>query len=321
MRRRLWLLCAVLWPLAALAQGFPAPGKVVRIVIGFPPGGGTDIQARQVAPKFAEALGVPVVVDNKPGASTMIAAQEVARAAPDGYTLLYTFSGTMAQNPHTLASVPYDPFRDFTPISNGARGPLVLVAWAGAPFSNVQELVAYAKANPGKLNYASFGTGTSSHIDGELLARNAGIEMVHVPYKGAADAFKDLFSGRVQIMFDAATTGIANAKSGKMKMLGVVAESRVSMLPEVPTITEQGVPGIDIMGWLGFFGPAGMKPEVVHALNAALVKALRSPEVMEGFLNGGYEATPSSPEELGASMKDSYERWGKVVKQLGLRPN
>ena len=312
-------LAFVLGTATAWAQSFPAPGRTVRVIIGFPPGGGTDIQARLVAPKFSEALGVPVVVENKPGASTMLAAADVARSAPDGYTILYTFSGAFAQNPHTFAKIPYDPFKDFTPISQGARGPLLLVAHPSLPANNVRELIAYAKANPGLLNYASFGSGTSAHINGEMLRLQAGINIVHVPYKGGADAMKDLMTGRVHIMFDTAATGIAYAKSGKLKILGVVAESRVPMLPDVPTITEQGVPGIDILGWLGFFGPANMPADVVRTLNAALVKALGSPEVREAFLKGGYEAISSTPAGLAAVVKDSYDRWGKVVKQIGLK--
>jgi tripartite-type tricarboxylate transporter receptor subunit TctC len=304
---------------SAAAQAFPVPGKPLRVVVPFAAGGGTDVQARLVAPKLSEALGIPVLIENKPGASSTLAAQEVARATPDGHTLLYTFSGTFAQNPHTLANLPYDPFRDFTPIAQSARGPLVLVVHSSVPVSNLRELITYARAHPGKLNYASFGAGTSSHINAEVLKRETGIDIVHVPYKGTGDAIKDLLSGRVQLMFDAATTAIPNVKSGKLKMLGVVSETRVPMLPDIPTIAEQGVPGIDIIGWLGFFGPANMTPETVQQLNAAIVKALRSAEVADAFLKGGYETAPSSPDELRAIVKDSYDRWGKVVRRLGLK--
>jgi tripartite-type tricarboxylate transporter receptor subunit TctC len=304
---------------SAAAQAFPVPGKPLRVVVPFAAGGGTDVQARLVAPKLSEALGIPVLIENKPGASSTLAAQEVARATPDGHTLLYTFSGTFAQNPHTLANLPYDPFRDFTPIAQSARGPLVLVVHSSVPAINLRELITYARAHPGKLNYASFGAGTSSHINAEVLKRETGIDIVHVPYKGTGDAIKDLLSGRVQLMFDAATTAIPNVKSGKLKMLGVVSETRVPMLPDIPTIAEQGVPGIDIIGWLGFFGPANMTPETVQQLNAAIVKALRSAEVADAFLKGGYETAPSSPDELRAIVKDSYDRWGKVVRSLGLK--
>ncbi len=305
---------------ASLAQGFPAPGKPVRVLVGFAPGGGTDIQARLIAPKLSEALGVPVIVENKPGASTMLAASEVARAAPDGQTILYTFNGTFAQNPFTLANVPYDPFRDFTPISLGARGSQILVVHTSVPATNIKELIAWGKANPGKLNIASFGTGTSSHIFAVLLMRQSGVEMLHVPYKGAGDAAKDLLAGRVQLMFDAATSALQNVSTGKLRMLGIVAEQRSPLVPGVPTLDEQGLKGIDLAGWLGWFGPAGMPKETVARLNAALVKALADPQVKANMEKGGYEPMSSTPAELAAILKADYERWGKVIRSLGIQP-
>jgi tripartite-type tricarboxylate transporter receptor subunit TctC len=305
---------------AVRAQSFPLPGKPVRVLVGFAPGGGTDIQVRQVVPRFSEALGAPVIVENRPGASTMIAAQEVARAAPDGYTILYTFNGTFAQNPFTLASVPYDALKDFTPISLGARGSQILVVHVSIPANNIRELIVYGKANPGKLSIANFGVGTSSHIFAELLARQTGLDLTHIPYKGAADAANDLLTGRVQLMFDAATTVIPNVNTGKLRMLGVVAERRSPFLPEVPTLTEQGLKGIDLVGWLGWYGPAKMPSETVMRLNTALVKALADPKVKEDYAKGAYEAVSSSPAELGALTRDSYERWGKIIRDMGIKP-
>ncbi len=304
----------------AESQPFPIPGKPVRLLVGFAAGGGTDIQARLVAPRLAEALGVPVVVENRPGASTMLAAQEGARAAPDGHTLLYTFNGTMTQNPHTLANVPYDPFRDFTPISLGARGPQVLVVNVAVPVNDVKELIAYGKANPGTLNIANFGVGTSSQIFAELLVRQSGVAMTQVSYKGSGDAARDLLAGRVQLMFDAAVSAIPNVKAGKVRMLGIVAEQRSPFLPDVPTLTEQGYRGIDLIGWLGYFGPAKLPPEVVEKLNAALVKTLAAPDVKEGFALGAYEAVSSTPAELAALTRTSYDRWGAIIKELGIQP-
>ncbi|MCX7962640.1 MAG: tripartite tricarboxylate transporter substrate binding protein [Burkholderiales bacterium] len=302
------------------AQAFPQPGRPIRVLVGFAAGGGTDIQARLVAPKLGEALGAPVIVENKPGAATMLAAAEVAKSPPDGHTLLYTFNGAFAQNPHTQAHVPYDPFRDFTPISLGSRGSQVLVVHESIPATSVRELVAWAKANPGKLNIASFGTGTSSHIFAEMLMRQIGVEMVHVPYKGAGDAMKDLLAGRVQLMFDAATTGIQNANTGKVRLIGVVAPQRSPFLPNVPTLAEQGLKGIDLVGWLGWYGPANLPREIVQKLNAALAKALAHPEVKAGFEKGAYEAVSSTPEELAALTRQSYEEWGRVVRALGIKP-
>jgi tripartite-type tricarboxylate transporter receptor subunit TctC len=317
--RALVSLFSILLATGAWAQAFPSPGKAVRVLVGFAAGGGTDVQARIVQPKLAEALGVPVVIENKPGAGTALAAAEAARSAPDGHTILYTFNGTFAQLPFTQASVPYDPFRDFTPISLGARGSQILVAHTSIPVTSIKELAAWGKANPGKLNIASFGTGTSSHIFAELLMRQSGVEMTHVPYKGAGDAVKDLLAGRVQLMFDAATTAIPNVNTGKLRMLGVVAEERSKFLPAVPTLSEQGLKGIDLVGWLGWYGPAKMDRQVVQKLNAALVKALAHPEVRAGIEKGAYEAVSSTPEELAAITKDSYERWGRVIKELGIK--
>lgn len=305
---------------AAWGQGFPAPGKPIRLLVGFAAGGGTDIQARILAPKLADALGTNVVVENRPGASTMLAAQEVARAAPDGHTLLYTFSGTMAQNPHTLRNVPYDPFRDFTPVSLAAVGHVVLVAHASLPATDVKSLVAWSRAHPDPLPIANYGVGTSSQVFAEMLARQTGIAVTHVPYKGTGDAQKDLLAGRVPLMFDSATSALPNVQSGRLRILGVVGPTRSAFLPDVPTLAEQGLRGIDLVGWLAFYGPAGMPPDVVERLNGAIVKALASPEVREGFARGAYEATSSSPAELAAWTRESYDRWGKVVKDLGLVP-
>ncbi len=324
-RTRAWLRFAVVAMLAmaagaAFAQSFPDPQRPVRLVVGFAAGGGSDIQARLLAPRLAEALGVPVTVDNRPGASTMIAAQEVARAAPDGHTLLYTFNGTFAQNPHTHATVPYDPFRDFTPVSLAARGSMLLVVHSSLPVRSVAELIHYGKTHPGTLNIASFGVGTSSHLYAELLARHAGVPMTHVPYKGAGDAANDLLAGRVQLMFDAAPTALQHAKSGSLRILGIVAPSRTSLLPDVPTLAEQGIRDIDLVGWLGIYGPAKLPPDIVARLNAALVKAIATPEVRAGFAAGAYEAVSSTPEELRALTREAFDDWGKVVRDIGLSP-
>jgi tripartite-type tricarboxylate transporter receptor subunit TctC len=245
----------------------------------------------------------------------------VAQAPPDGHTLLYTFSGTFTQNPHLFATIPYDPFRDFTPISLGARGPLVLVAHASLPARDVNELVAYAKTRPDPINFASFGTGTSSHVFAELFARQAGIAATHVPYKGGSDAAKDLLAGRVQLMFDAAPSALQHARSGNVRILAVASEARSPFLPDVPTFAELGYRDLDIVGGVGFFGPARLPSTTVAKLNAALKTALASREVRDGFANGAYEAVGSSPESLDDLMKRGHERWGRLVRQLGMSPN
>jgi tripartite-type tricarboxylate transporter receptor subunit TctC len=302
----------------ALAQEFPVKGKPIRILVPFTAGGGTDGQARIVAQKLSEVLGATVLVDNKPGASTMLAASEVAHAIPDGHTILYAPSSTMAQNPHTLAQVPYDPFKDFTPITVGGRGPLVLMISTTVPAKNVAELVAYIKAHPGTVSYASFGTGTSSHVYGEIFVKRTGTDAVHVPYKGGSDAAKDLIGGRVQYMFDSASSAIITQSSGKAKIIAVAAPARIEALPDVPTMTEQGVPGLDLPSWLGFYGPAKMPPAVVTALNAALAQVLAMPQVKEFYRNGGYEAGASSPEEFAKLTRATYDRWGQMIQQVGL---
>ena len=302
---------------AAQTPAYPAPGKTIRLVVGLAAGGSLDAQARVVAPTLTEQTGNQVIVDNKPGASMMLAATEVARAAPDGYTLLYAPSSTFAQNPHTLASVPYDPFKDFTPITLATKGPLVLTLHTSVPASNVKELVAWARANPGKLNFASFGTGTSSHVYAEAFAKAAGIEMTHVPYKGTADAARDLLEGRVQAYFDAAPTAIINERTGKIRILGVAAPVRNAFMPNVPTITEQGVPGIDLTSWIAIVGPARMPPELVIRVNAVLVQALANPQVHEAIAKGAYETAPSTPAELASEIRSAYERWGAMIKQIG----
>jgi tripartite-type tricarboxylate transporter receptor subunit TctC len=302
----------------AMAQDFPAKGKPIRIVVGFTAGGGTDAQARIVAQKLGELLGTSVIVDNKPGASTMLAASEVARALPDGYTLLYAPSSTMAQNPHTLSQVPYDPFKDFTPISMGGRGPLVLSVSSSVPANNVGELVAYVKARPGTVSYASFGAGTSSHIYGEAFVQKTGLDAVHIPYKGGSDAAKDLIGGRVQYMFDSASSAVITSGTGKVKILAVAAAARIAALPDVPTLAEQGVAGLDLPSWLGFYGPAQMPAPVVARLNAALAQVLAMPQVRDFYRTGGYEAGATTPAEFASITRATYERWGDMVRQVGL---
>jgi tripartite-type tricarboxylate transporter receptor subunit TctC len=313
------LAAAFAAPAFAQAPEFPIKGKPIRVIVAFPPGIGVDAQARAVTPKLAEILGVPVVIENKPGGGTLLAAQEVLKAPADGHTIFYSASSTMAQIPHTLKSATFDPLVDFTPITIGARGPLVVVVNSALGIKSIQELVAYGKANPGKLSYASFGTGTSAHIFGETFKANAGITMEHIPYKGGADLAADLIEGRVQVAFDAAPAAINNSKSGKARIIGVAAPQRTPFLPDVPTIAEQGVKDVDIVSFLGWFGPKGMSPDVVKKLNAALAQAIAQPQVKEFYNTGAYTAESSTPELLAREVKDSYDRWGALVKKIGLQ--
>jgi tripartite-type tricarboxylate transporter receptor subunit TctC len=303
---------------AQAAPEFPQGGKAVRVVVGFPPGIGVDAQARAVTPKLSELLGVPVVIDNKPGAGTLISAQEVMKSAPDGHTIFYSASSTMAQIPHTLSAATYDPMKAFTPITLGARGPLCLVVNNQLGLKDVKELIAYGKANKGKLSYGSFGIGTSAHIFGETFAKNAGIELTHVPYRGSADLSADLQENRIQMAFDAAPSAINNAKSGKVKLFAVAAPTRWPFIPEVPTFKEQGVADVDIVSFLGWYGPAGMHPDIVRKLNAALVTSIGQQSVKDNYAVGAYTAESSTPQQLAAMTKEAYDQWGGLVKRIGI---
>ena len=295
---------------------FPIAGKPVRIVVPFAPGGQTDIQARAIAQRMGEA-GLSVIVENKPGGNTVIGARDVQKAAPDGHTLLYTIA-THVQIPHLYREPPWDPFRDFTPVTAGARSATVLTAHVSTPFGNVKELVAYARANPGKLNYASFGSGSTSHLNAELLKKLASIDIVHVPYKGSGDAMKDHISGTVQLFFDGPTTAIANAKSGKVKLIATAAETPKAALPDLPTLREEGY-DVGMWGYLWFWGPAGMSSATVDEVYRPLARAIQPPEVRELFAAGGSEASGMPPAEMARAARDLHERWGAVIRATGVR--
>lgn len=318
MRKNIARLLTVLSMFAApLVSAFPVPGKPVRVIVGVPAGGGTDVTARLVADKLRAVIGVPVVVENRPGVAFTLAALEVARAAPDGHTLLYTPDSVLTLTPHVMEKVGYDPIKSFTPISIGARGTVVLAANTAVPTGSVSDLMAYARAHPGELSYASSGTGTSFHLYGEMLSRRAKVNMVHIPYKGAGDVGKDIVAGRVQLMFAAGSGAVQFARSGRVKIVGLAAAKRTDLLPDVPTLGEQGFPGFDIETWLGWFGPAQMKPEVVEKLNGALRQALANPGLQEPFNALTYEVQSSSPAELATLVKDGHERWRDIVKNAG----
>ncbi|MGH8672862.1 MAG: Bug family tripartite tricarboxylate transporter substrate binding protein [Burkholderiales bacterium] len=318
MSRMAIALCAAMLAAPLEAQQFPIAGKPIRFVVPFPPGGQTDIQARAIAQKMSEALGGhAVIVENKAGGSTIIGAREVQKAAPDGHTLLYTIA-THVQNPHLFKVPPWDPFKDFTPITAGAKSNTILTAHVSAPFNTVKELIDFAKANPGKLNFASFGAGSTSHLNGEKFKRLANIDIVHVPYKGSGDAMKDHLSGVVQLFFDGPTTAIANTKSGRVKMLATASETRSAALPDLPTMREQGY-DVGLWGYLWFWGPAGMSKATVDALYAPLAKAILHPDVKELFAKGGSEAAGMPPAEMVRVARDLYDRWGAVIREVGVQ--
>jgi tripartite-type tricarboxylate transporter receptor subunit TctC len=307
-------------PAMAQPASWPVAGKPIRLVVPFPPGSGSDSNARLVAKLLSEELGGhAVIVDNKPGAGTFIGAQDVARSAADGHTLLYTIVITHTQNPHLYAKLPYDPVKDFTPLAQVMKSATVLIAPPNAPFNNVQELVAYAKANPGKLNYASYSQGSTSHLNAELLQMRTGIQMVHVPYKGTADASRALLAGDVQLYFDGTSSAVNLIKAGKAKGIGTATPNRVPVLPNLPTLTEQGVKGLDIVGWQGIFGPGNMDPAVAKKIGDALAKVVRSPEMLKAIEAQGNDPSGASGAEFAAIVTSDSERWGEVIRAAKIK--
>jgi tripartite-type tricarboxylate transporter receptor subunit TctC len=306
-------------PAAAMAQTFPIAGKPVRIIVPFPAGGQTDVQARLLAAKMQPALGVPVIVENKPGASTILGVQELLRAPPDGHTVMYTISVTAAQNPHLFSKLPYDPLKDLTPIMFAARSSTVLIVPANSPFNSVRDLVEHAKANPGKLSYASFSLGSTSHLVAEMLQQVSGTKMEHIPFKGSADAGLALVGGQVDFLFDGPTTALNFAKAGRVKMLAYTDPKPYKALGKLPNMAEAGYPGVDVSGGMQFFGPKGMPAEAVNGMNAALAAALKLPDVEKVFADTGSEIVASSPAEHATMVKDLYDRFGAVIRKLGIK--
>ena len=305
----------------AVAQdAWPQAGKPVRMIVPLPAGTGSDVAARLLAKLMSDELnGHPVVVENRPGASTIIAAQEVARAQPDGNTLLYTIVITHTQNPHLYSKLPYDPVKDFTPLAQVMKSATVLVAAPNAPFNNLKELVAYAKSNPDKLNYASYSPGSTSHLNAELLQMQTGTKMVHVPYKGATDASRALIAGDVQVYFDSTASAVAHIKAGKAKGIGAATPSRVHALPNLPTIQEQGVDGINIVGWQGVFGPGKMSPALTEKVSSVVSKASRAKEMLAMIETQGNEPSGVGSAEFASIVANDSLRWGEVIKAAGIR--
>jgi len=295
------------------------PNKSIRLVVPFPAGGTTDVLARAAAQKLTESLGQAVVVDNRPGAGGNIGAELVAKSAPDGYTLLMGTVGTHAINPSLYPKMPYDHVRDFAPIILVAGVPNVLVINPALPVNSVQELIAYAKANPGKVNFASSGNGTSIHLSGELFKSMAGVQMTHIPYKGSAPALMDLIGGQVQVMFDNLPSALPHIKGGKLRAVAVTSTKRAPALPDVPTIAESGVPGFEASSWFGILAPAGTPRDIVTKINAEANKALQSAEMREKLLSQGAEAAGNTPEYFADYIRSETAKWAKVVKESGAK--
>ena len=300
----------------ALAQpGFP--NRPIRFVVPFP-GGFTDALARLVGQKMADAMGQPVLVENRPGASGAIGAQEVLRAPADGHTMFLGHIGTHALNPHLQDKLAYDP-AELAPVSLLVQLPNLLTVSPTLAASSVQELVAMAKARPGELSYASPGSGTSGHLAAELLKVQAGVNLVHVPYKGTAEALADLGSGRVQLMFDTVAQGMAQAKAGRVKALAVTSPQRHPLAPELPTMAESGFPGWDTGAWFGVMVRAGTPPELVARLHAEAARALNAAEVRDRLVSMGAAPVGNSPTEFGAFIRAESARWGEVIRKAGIK--
>jgi tripartite-type tricarboxylate transporter receptor subunit TctC len=320
-RGALVLLTAVITAIAApftFAQGAANyPTKPVRLVVPFPAGGTTDILARAVAQTLSEAWGQQVIVDNRPGAGGNIGSDLVAKSKPDGYTLLMGTVGTHAINPSLYKNMPYDHVKDFAPVILVAGVPNVLVVNLSLPVHSVPELIAYAKANPGKLNFASSGNGTSIHLSGELFKAMTGVEMTHVPYKGSAPALTDLIGGQVQLMFDNLPSSLPFIKAGKLRALAVTSGARAAALPDLPTLAESGLPGFEASSWFGVLAPAGTPRDIVAKLNGAIAGWLASPEAKEKLLAQGAIAAGGAPDDFARHIGAETSKWAKVVKASG----
>jgi tripartite-type tricarboxylate transporter receptor subunit TctC len=313
-------LCGALLALASVpATAQPYPSKPIKLVVPFPPGGPLDLAGRAIADHLSKAWGQPVIVDNKPGAGGNIGADLVAKSPPDGYTIVMGALSTHAVNPHLFAKMPYDALKDFAPVTLVATTPNVLVLNPAVKANDVRELVALAKASPGKLSFASGSNGSAGHLAGELFKTLAGIDIVHVPYKGGAPAMQDLLGGQVQFMFDNLANSTPQLKARKLKAFAVTTAKRSALAPELPTMAEAGVPGFDISTWYGIMAPAGPPPDVVRKLNAEIVRFLGSDEAKEKLKAQGAEPAPLSPEQFDQFIRAEWTKYAKIVKDSGAK--
>jgi tripartite-type tricarboxylate transporter receptor subunit TctC len=298
------------------AQTYPA--KPIRIVVPYPPGGFNDTLGRTLAAKFTESWGQPAIVENKPGANTLIGSDFVAKAAPDGYTLLIV-AFPFAVTPSLIRNMPYDTLKDFAPVVLAAQSPNILVVNPELPVKSVGELIALAKAKPDGLSYASTGNGSSNHISMELFKSLAGVKLVHIPYKGSAPAVTDLLGGQVQVMFDNAPNVMPQVKAGRLRALGQSGLTRSAVAADLPTVAEAGVAGYEVMVWFGLVAPSGTPRDVIAKLNAEVLRILAMPDVRERFLAQGVEPMGSTPEQFGEHIRAQMAKWGKVVKDAGVQ--
>jgi tripartite-type tricarboxylate transporter receptor subunit TctC len=313
-------MCAAIVTLtatAAMAAGYP--DKPVRLIVAVPAGGTPDVMARMVTPGMSELLGQQLVVDNRGGAGGMIGADLAAHAPSDGYTLLMTSPGSLTIQPHLHRKMPYDPLKDLAPIGVVSIGPFLLICHPNVPAKSVQELVALARSRPGKLNYASAGSGTPNHLAMELFKSMAGVDITHVPYKGAPQAVTDLIAGQVDVMFNSIAPVLPHIRGGRLRVLGIGSTKRSTILPDVPTIAESGVPGFEAVSWFGMLAPARTPKAIVAKLSRTLAQVVHRPELRKQFEAMGAEPVGDTPEEFGALMRRESARYAKVVKFSGAK--
>jgi tripartite-type tricarboxylate transporter receptor subunit TctC len=313
----LLVLAAIAAPAAQAQDTYPS--KVITLVVPVPPGGAADFIARLIGRKLSDALGQPVVISNRGGASGTIASDNVAKAPPDGYTLLLNSITTHGIGPHLYTSLPYDSVKDFAPVILVAKLPLVMTINAEHPMKSVKEVIDFAKANPGKLSFASSGNGGAPHLAGELFQNVAGIKMLHVPYRGSGPAVIDVGAGRVDMMFDAVPSLLPLIQAGKLRPLAAASAARNPIVPDVPTFDELGIKGMEISLWYGLAGPAALRQPIVQRLNTELGKILKSDEVRENFAKQGAFAEPGTPADFAAFLRDESARWGDVVRTNNIK--
>ena len=311
------LATSALFALPALAQGFPS--KPLRVVVPQPPGGGFDVVGRLLADRLGKGLGQSVVVENRPGSGTLVGTDLVAKAAPDGYTLLVGSVSNLALNPGLYPNISYDSLRDFEPVGLAVAYSYTLVARKDLPFGNLRELIAYAKANPKKLTYASGGSGSGQHVLAAALWNLAGVDLVHVPYRGAQAAYQDLLGGRVDVFFDLSPTARPQVESGNLRALVVSGGSRLPFHPEVPTVLETGVANVDLESWFGLFVPSKTPADVQERLRSELARIIVSPDLVETFRKAGGKPLALSAEQARALVKRDVDRWSKITRDLGIK--
>ena len=313
----LLLAASTLLAPSAQAQGYPV--RPIRLVVPFPAGGATDIFARSVSQKLGERLGQPVIVDNKPGAGGAIGSDVVAKAQPDGYTLLLATSSTHSIGPSFGGKLPYDAVTDFTPIAHVGDAPSIMLVPNSAPAKTVREWVDYARKNPGKLNYASSGPGTVVHLTAEYFKAQAGLFLVHIPYKGTALAIPDLVSGKVDVLFDSLPSALPHVKEGRLRALGMTSLKRSPLLPNLPAISET-IPGFESVTWFGVYGPKGLPPELVQRVNAALNQALQEADVKDRLARLGIEPVGGTPQQFAAMLEKDRAKWRKIITERHIAP-